>query len=390
MTSESWDVVVIGGGINGAGVAQAAAAAGYSTLLLEKNPQPGKETSSRSSKLIHGGLRYLESLELSLVYESLRERELLLKLAPDLVHRQTFNIPVYRDTSRSQWALCAGLTLYALMAGPLRNRFHRLGKKEAQSIPGIRKKDLRAVFRYEDAQTDDAKLTRAVVESARSLGAEIRCDTEMTYALVEPERIDIGIRTEGREHSLESRVLINAAGPWVSEVNRRIRPTPPMPDIDLVQGAHLVLEEAVEQAWYLESPTDGRAVFLLPWKGRALLGTTETLYQGDPSQVHCLDEERDYLLQVQAHYFPQRSERVMDDMAGLRVLPRQGNSLFKRSREILLTVDDRHRPRVVGMVGGKLTVYRHTAEKVMALLGPVLPSRRKRADTRQCRLDPPA
>ncbi len=386
MTSESWDVVVIGGGINGAGVAQAAAAAGYSTLLLERNPQPGRETSSRSSKLIHGGLRYLESLELSLVHESLRERELLLKLAPDLVHRQTFNIPVYRDTSRSQWELFAGLSLYALLAGPLRHRFRRLNKKEAQSIPGIRKKGLRAVFQYEDAQTDDAQLTRAVLDSAVSLGAEVRYSAEMSRAQVGTDGVEIGYRIGGREQVLKAVVLVNAAGPWVAEVNRRIRPTPAMPEIDLVQGAHLVLDEAVDQAWYLESPTDGRAVFLLPWKGRALLGTTETLFRGDPSQVHCLDEEREYLLQVQAHYFPRRSDRVIGDMAGLRVLPRQGENLFRRSREILLTVDDRHRPRVVGMVGGKLTVYRRTAEKVIELLKATLSSRTKKAATDKLQL----
>ena len=388
MTSESWDVVVIGAGINGAGVAQAAAAAGYRCLVLEKNDQPALETSSRSSKLIHGGLRYLETFEIPLVYESLKERELLIRLAPDLVRRQTFHIPVYRDTRRAQWELYAGLALYALMAGPRLNRFRRIGKKEAQSFPGLEQRDLKAVFQYQDAQTDDAALTRAVLASACSLGTEIRYGCEMAGATRTATTIELDYRQNGREHSLRTRCLVNAAGPWVYPVNQRIDPPPQMRQPDLVQGAHLVLEEAVDRAWYLEAPQDGRAVFLLPWKGHALLGTTETLYRGDPARAHCLPRERDYLLQVQAHYFPQRSERLLGDMAGLRVLPAAEGALFKRSRETVYVTDDRHRPRIVGIVGGKLTVYRKTGEKVIEMLAQQLPPRKRRARTEQLMLHP--
>jgi len=388
MTSESWDLVVIGAGINGAGVAQAAAAAGHRVLLLEKNAQPARETSSRSSKLIHGGLRYLESLEIPLVYESLRERELLLKLAPRLVHRQTFNIPVYESTRRRQWELFAGLSLYALMSGPWRNRFRRLGRKQAASLPGIEKQGLKAVFQYQDGQTDDAALTRAVLKSARELGAEICYGARVTAIGRQDTGLRVEYETDSGTETVETACLANAAGPWVHALNQRTHPQLDMAEPDLVQGAHLVLEEAVDQAWYLEAPQDGRAVFLLPWKGHALLGTTETLYRGDPARVHCLPEERDYLLQVQRHYFPRRSERVIDEMAGLRVLPRAEGGLFHRSRETVYVTDSNKAPRVVTIVGGKLTVYRKTGETVVRMLAERLPKRRPVADTARLPLTP--
>jgi len=161
-----------------------------------------------------------------------------------------------------------------------------------------------------------------------------------------------------------------------------------MAEPDRVQGAHLVLDEPVERAWYLEAPQDGRAVFLLPWKGHALLGTTETLYRGDPSEVHCLEQERNYLLDVQARYFPQRSTRIIDEMAGLRVLPAAEGRLFTRSRETVYVTDDPRSPRIVGIVGGKLTVYRKTGEQVVAMLRGALPERKPRARTDQLPLRP--
>ena len=381
MISESHDIVVIGAGINGAGVAQAAAAAGYSTLVLEKNDRPALETSSRSSKLIHGGLRYLESFEIPLVYESLRERELLIRLAPGLVRRKNFHIPVYENTRRDQWELFAGLGLYALMAGPWRNRFRRFGRNRALSRFDLKPEGLRAVFQYQDAQTDDAALTRAVLKSAQALGAEIRYGAELTTVTKTGSEIELEYRQNGQPQSVTARAMVNAAGPWVHHVNRLIVPSLPMPQPDLVQGAHLVLEQAVDQAWYLEAPQDGRAVFLLPWKGHALLGTTETLYRGDPSRVHCLPQEREYLLQVQAHYFPQRSPQTIGDMAGLRVLPAAEGALFRRSQETVYVADEPKSPRIVGIVGGKLTVYRRTGEKVVEMLAGSLPTRRRIART---------
>src|SRR5580658_10137849 len=170
---KEYDVIVVGGGIHGAGVLQAAAAAGHSALLIEKRAL-ASGTSSRSSKLIHGGLRYLESGQFALVRESLHERAVHLRIAPELVQLRPFFIPVYKETRRRPWELKLGLWLYALLGGfDASTRFGRVPKSEWPRLDGLRMRDLDAVIRYYDAQTDDAQLTRAVVESARALGGEI-------------------------------------------------------------------------------------------------------------------------------------------------------------------------------------------------------------------------
>ena len=175
MNRGGYDVVVVGAGIHGAGVAQCAAASGYRVLVLEQYG-PAAGTSSRSSKLIHGGLRYLETAQFPLVRQSLAERETLLRIAPLLVHRLEFFVPVYRETRRRPWELRLGLSLYAVLGGlGPQHRFRSLGRAEWGGLGGLRTEGLAAVYSYLDAQTDDAALTRAVLDSARSFGAEVSC-----------------------------------------------------------------------------------------------------------------------------------------------------------------------------------------------------------------------
>ena len=385
--TERFDILVIGGGIHGVGVAQAGAAAGYSVLLLEQTAL-ASGTSSRSSKLIHGGLRYLETLELQLVRESLHERELLLQLAPDLVHRQPFIIPVYATTSRRPMTLRAGLSLYTLLAGLRRHTgFLSIPRRRWSQLDGLTTDGLQHVFQYWDAQTDDRRLTEAVMRSAESLGAIGRCPAEFLSAEVAGDTCRSRYRWQGQEHEVESSVIVNAAGPWASAVAARITPEPPTPPVDLVQGTHLELAGPLEQGcYYLEAPSDGRAVFVLPWQGRTLLGTTERLYLGDPALVVPTPPEIEYLLGVYRHFFPHRAHDILDQWAGLRVLPASRESASKRSRETQLPVDDEKRPRVIAVFGGKLTGYRATAEKVIQQLKATLLPRAPRADTRALKL----
>jgi glycerol-3-phosphate dehydrogenase len=387
--TDHFDVVIIGGGIHGVGVAQAAACDGYSVLVLEQTGL-ASATSGNSSKLIHGGLRYLEGLHFSLVRESLRERTLLLKIAPELVHLQLFNIPIYPETSRRPLTIRAGLSLYALLGGlhPA-SRFRTLRPGEWQDLDGLETKRLQAVYQYYDAQADDAALTRAVMQSAMDLGANLRCPAEFTAAEIATDGCTVHYSLSGVDNSCSATVLVNAAGPWINTVAGRIRPTPPTTAVDLVQGSHLVLEGRIKNgAYYLEAPSDRRAVFMLPWKGRTLLGTTETVYTGDPAAVAPLASEEAYLLETLRHYFPRHSQTVVDRFAGLRVLPAAGNAVFARSRETRLERDDQRRPRVVSIYGGKLTGYRATAQRVMRLLHRTLPSRRPVANTAQLELKP--
>lgn len=387
--AEHYDVVVIGGGIHGAGVAQAAACAGHSVLVLEQSALAAG-SSSRSSKLIHGGLRYLEGYDFGLVRESLHERQLLIRLAPELVRLQPFHIPVYPETTRRPLTLRAGLLLYALLGGIHRSsRFGTLPRREWDRLDGLDTRRLQKVFRYQDAQTNDVELTRAVMHSAVRLGSVLACPAEFTAARIDAGRCEIAYRQHGHDRHCSAEVIVNAGGPWADDIDRRIHPSPPHTPVELVQGSHLVVPgPLLHGCYYVEAPQDRRAVFLLPWGEQALLGTTENRYSGDPAAVGVLPEEERYLLEVLAHYFPHRPATVIDRFAGLRVLPAAGGAAFGRSRETMLNLDNTRRPRLVSIYGGKLTGYRATAVKIMRILRRTLPARTAVADTADIPLIP--
>ncbi len=373
------------------GVAQAAAAHGYSVLVLEQTALAAG-TSSRSSKLIHGGLRYLETDQFGLVRECLQERALLLKLAPELVRMRSFYLPLYKSTRRGATQLRLGLSLYSLLAGFGKNtRFRGVPQDEWQDLDGLTNENLRAVFCYPDAQTDDAALTRAVMRSALSLGARLAVPAHIEQADCGGDGVTLHYH-DGQPQQCHVRVLVNAAGPWANDVLRRVHPSPPHCTVDLVQGTHILVPGRLQRGiYYLEAPRDRRAVFVMPWRDATLVGTTETVYRGDPAQVRPLPAEIDYLWDTLAHYFPQHRQgqrQLLDSFAGLRVLPAHPGAPFSRSRETILLPDREHRPRVLTIYGGKLTAYRATAAAVMARLRPSLPGRTPVADTRTLPLTP--
>ena len=380
-----YDVVVIGGGIHGVGVAQAAAAAGFSVLLLEKN-ELASGSSSRSSKLIHGGLRYLESAQFSLVHECLHERHLLMSLAPDLVSLDRFYIPVYESTSRSSMTLRAGLFLYAILGGlKVSTRFHALSKKHWSSLDSLKQQGLKAVYQYYDARTDDHALTHAVMHSAIELGTELIMPATFVSAQCEQDRVHISYLDNGIEKHCEASALVNATGAWINSVLEKIKPASSVMAIDLVQGTHLVLADMpIQHCFYLEAPQDKRAIFLMPWKNKTLLGTTETHFSGLPENVHPQQDEKDYLIDVAQHYFPEHKNfTVADEFAGLRVLASAEENDFNKPRDTVLY---KSQNRVINIYGGKLTTYRSTAERVMKKLSSVLPSAKRKALTDNIKL----
>jgi len=387
------DVVVVGGGIHGVGVAQAAAAAGHSVLLLEKK-KLAAGTSSRSSKLIHGGLRYLESGQFHLVRESLRERRILLSVAPELVQLKPFFLPLYRTTRRHPWQLRLGLSLYAILGGlGPETRFSTVPRSAWGDLDGLQTRGLVTVLSYLDAQTDDVALTRAVMRSAETLGAERAAPAELFAAEVRADSVIARYTHAGAPEEVAARVLVNAAGPWVKRVMDRVTPAVNSPRIELVQGSHIVVLDALLQGiYYVESPRDGRAIFVMPWRGNMLVGTTETRFRGDPDGVQPLTAEKHYLVNVLRHYFPRHAQltvgELLDSFAGVRVLPAGAGHAFHRSRETLLVCDREDRPRALGIYGGKLTGWRATAEQVMRRISASLPKRPARADTRTLRLTP--
>lgn len=386
-----YDIVVIGAGIQGAGVAQAAAAAGYSVLVVEQTA-PAAGTSSKSSKLIHGGLRYLESAQFGLVRESLRERALLLRLAPELVKLRPLHIPVYENSTRTALTIRTGLSLYATLSGFDRNSlFRQLPHAEWDQLTGLNQQGLKAVFRYNEAQTDDSALTRAVLQSAVLLGADLSMPARFVGAERNGQCCKVDIETDaGQQQSISCRVLVNCAGPWATEVLSNIKPAVKHPPVELVQGSHLLLPPLLSQYFYLEAPSDQRAVFVLPWEGKLMVGTTEKPYQGRPDLAYCSEQEQAYLLATLKHYFPALAldDTQVETFAGLRVLPKSDKAAFGRSRDVIFSVDDEHHPRVLSVMGGKLTTYRATAEAALARIMPSLPTKERRADTRLVSLIP--
>lgn len=385
--SHDYDVAIIGGGIQGVGVAQAAAAAGYRVILFEQQ-QLAAGTSSRSSKLIHGGLRYLESGQFGLVRKALLERALLLKLAPELVRLVPFYIPIYPQTRRRGWQIRAGLMLYAGLGNFARDaRFTKLPRRAFADLALKDTASLQAVYCYRDAQTDDAALTLAVMQSAMQLGAELACPARVIQVQGQQAGFSLEVEQGGEQRMCRARVVINAAGPWVNEVLDRVTPAIPKFDIELVQGSHLVLAEpAHEGIYYVEAPQDQRAVFVMPWQGKTMIGTTETAYHGKPAESQVLPEEIDYLLTVYRHYFA-GNEHIVGRFCGLRVLPKTARHYFYRPRDTILY----QHPAQQGLLtlyGGKLTGYRATAQQVMQRVLPLLPATRPRADTAKLVLTP--
>lgn len=373
---ETYDIAIIGGGIHGVGVAQAAAASGLTVCVLEKSDGLAHGTSSRSSKLIHGGLRYLETGQLTLVYECLRERRYLIKNAPTLVKLQPFFIPIYNDSSRSPLMIRLGLTLYALL-GKLTadTHFRKLNKNEWDILPGLKHEGLRAIFQFYDGQTDDAALTRVVMQSAKDLGAKLHLKAEVQNIEIDSNGCSMEYLKKGEKYRCRARVIVNAAGPWAHKVAACITPQQPIPEIELVAGTHIVLPKLpIPGMIYAESPVDNRPIFIMPWKEHTLVGTTECRYHGNPDDIKPSPEEIDYLLKSVAHYFPaqtQLREQLKASFAGCRVLPASEGNANRKPRETLLIMDAPKRPRVLSIYGGKLTAYRATAERVMEKLSPV-------------------
>ncbi|QLE84287.1 FAD-dependent oxidoreductase [Shewanella sp. Scap07] len=382
------DIVVIGGGINGAGIAQAAQAAGYRTLLLERG-EFGGQTSRNSSKLIHGGLRYLESGQIDLVRQSLRERQSLLKLAPSLVKPVKFYIPIYQHSRRGALTIAAGLSAYALLSelNPL-GRFTTVARPKWPKLSGLKQSGLNRVFQYWDAQTDDKALTQAVINSAQSLGTRVLSQAEVLSIEHLADGCSLQYQHQGQRQQVRSQMIVNAAGPWVTELLSRVTPPLKPPPLSLVQGSHLVLDIAAPAGvFYIESIFDERVIFVMPWHGKTLVGTTETPI-ASIEQKGMTAAEQQYLLANYRHYFAanmseqQLVEKVSGQFCGVRVLPAFDSQAFSQSRETLLHIKPSH-PRLLSVYGGKLTTYKHTAQQTLQQLSMVLGPRQTIADVEQ-------
>ena len=380
-----YDVIVVGAGVHGAGVAQAVAAAGYSVCVLEKH-SVGSGTSSKSSKLIHGGLRYLESYQFSLVRKSLKERAVLCRIAPNLVKLKSFYIPIYKQTCRRSWQIRLGLSLYALLGNMHKNNlFKSLPKNNLETADGLNGEKLQKTYRYYDGQTNDKKLTEAIMASATQLGAKLIDSTEINLITKNEKNFKVNYKHDNVDTNISSTVIVNAAGPWVNEVHNIINIKTKLLDIDLVQGTHIIVDAAAPSGIYYLEAKDKRAVFVMPYefdgKKRTMIGTTEKIFEGSASDVKATKEEVDYLLNVYLSYFPKHKNiKILNEFAGLRVLPKNDGSLFSRPRD---TVLHWAATGLFSLYGVKLTAYRSTSDVVLKKIKPLLGKKRRIAFTDQ-------
>ena len=356
-----YDVVIIGAGINGAGIARDAAMRGLTVLVIEKG-EIGAGTTSASTRLIHGGLRYLEHFEFGLVYESLRERETLLRIAPNLVRPLAMAIPIYKQSRRGRLTIRAGMVLYDLLSWGKSLPSHRmLSRKETvERCPGLNPEGLVGAALYYDAQVEfPERLVRVNMLSAREFGAEVITHTRVTKIMAS------GVEFGGR--FAEASVIINAAGPWIDLVLEHA-PVKSPKLIGGTKGSHIVVapfESAPANAIYLEARSDGRPIFIIPWNKLYLIGTTDVRFEGDPDEVRCEDWEIDYLLSETNLALPTAHltrESILQTYSGVRPLPNQSSTRRHFIRE------HPQLPTLLSIVGGKLTTYRSLSEECVDLI----------------------
>jgi glycerol-3-phosphate dehydrogenase len=351
-------VAVIGGGINGAGIAWELARKDYQVTLFDKG-RCGAQTSSRTTKMIHGGIRYLEHLHFRLVRESLHDRAWLLERLPQLVKPVEILLPIYADSPRSRVTIRAGLVLYDLLAGRANISKHRrwTAGELLDRVP-LQPGRLRGGFSFWDAQVDDYALVRTVVASAAAEGAVVREETPVLGLEHRPDRWVV--RTAGEESSHD--FVINAAGPWMNELLAS-NAIPSRYRLSLIRGSHLVLKNRVSDAGLLlQSTSDRRVFFVLPWKGATLVGTTEVVHRAPLDGVTPTEEEIDYLVQRFNHYLAKPIGRgeVASTFAGVRPLVGRAANPSAIAREYRVV---RH-GNLINVFGGKLTTFRSLAQKV--------------------------
>jgi glycerol-3-phosphate dehydrogenase len=376
MSTEPVDLLVLGGGITGAGIARDAALRGIRTALVEKGDFGGA-TSSRSSRLIHGGLRYLEHGNFHLVFEASHERRVLLRIAPHLVRPLPFLFPVYRGARVPAWRLELGMWLYDALAAFRNVHLHRwLGRTRVSRLePRLRTKGLRGASLYYDAQADDVRLVLATMRSAAQAGALVANYAEATSLLKSDGRVrgaTIQDTLSGRAYTVRALVVVNATGPWVDSMRRRDDPHA-QPLLRLTKGAHVaVLRGRIghTHAVTLTSPIDGRVMFVLPWGDLSYIGTTDTDEAVSPHEVRASGSDVVYLLRSVNALFPDARlapRDVISTWAGLRPLlaPARARSAAQVSREHRVVEGS---SGLVTIAGGKLTTYRRMARDVVDLV----------------------
>ncbi|WPV02623.1 glycerol-3-phosphate dehydrogenase/oxidase [Mucilaginibacter sp. cycad4] len=371
-TQKIWDLIIIGGGATGLGAAVDSASRGFSTLLLEQ-ADFAKGTSSRATKLVHGGVRYLAQGDIGLVREALRERGLLLKNAPHLVKNESFIIPNYSWWDGIFYTI--GLSIYDLLAGKLSfGRAKHISKKETlKRLPGIQEKGLHGGVVYHDGQFDDSRLAINLAQTAIEQGGTLLNYVKVTGLIKDPADEITGVKATdietGDTLQIKAKAVINATGIFVDDVLKMDTPEK-KPMVRPSQGVHLVLDRSflpAEDALMIPKTEDGRVLFAVPWHEKLLIGTTDTPIDSHSLEPVALDEEVQFILRTAGKYLTKAPTRadVLSVFAGLRPLaaPQDGSSKTKeisRSHKLIVSASG-----LITITGGKWTTYRKMAEDIV-------------------------
>ena len=379
-----YDIFIIGGGINGAGIARDASGRGLKVFLADKN-KVGSATSSWSTKLIHGGLRYLENYEFKLVAESLKEREVITQIAPAITKPLPFVIP-HTKKLRSKLLIRLGLFLYDNLGG--KTKIPKSSKIIfAKQYQNILQSNFTEGFRYYDVQVDDKKLVEMNIDDAKKMGAIIAEDTKVINA----NRIDNYWEiTLNNNEKIKSKILINAAGPWINEIVNNVLKINAKKSIRLVRGSHIITKKLYEDevAFTLQNE-DNRIVFVIPYKGEySLIGTTEVDVD-TPDNPSISNEEKIYLINtINNHFIKQISqEDIVETYSGIRPLIEDFKDATKVTRDYIFDLnEDESKAPLLNIYGGKLTTYRKLAENVLLALNKYISVDKKNSWTAKHKL----
>lgn len=373
-----YDIIIIGGGIHGTAIAADAAGRGLRVLVCEQGDL-ACATSSASSKLLHGGLRYLEHYDFALVRESLRERDHLIKMAPHLVHPLRFIVPV-DNSERPLWLIRLGLYLYDLMGYSRQFKRSKFIKLDSTKYPNPLRPSYKKGIIYSDAATDDARLVITTALRAKQYGATILTRTKCVAVKEEKDRWVIKLKSQIDEHEVFGKVLINATGPWASIFLETILKQHSDYKVRLVKGSHIVVPKiTLEDKAYLLQHPDGRVIFVVPYHQHfTAIGTTDVNYNGDLTSINIDQDETSYLCNIVSTYFqqPVLPNNIVQSWSGVRPLVDDNSpnpSSNSREYKLELTYSATHKLPLLNVFGGKLTTHRNLAEKAVNMLTPLFP-----------------
>lgn len=375
-----YDILIIGGGINGAGIARDAAGRGLKVLLCEKDDLAA-HTSSASTKLIHGGLRYLEQYDFALVRKALKEREVLLRAAPHIIWPLRFVLPHHKEL-RPSWLIRLGLFLYDHLGGRKLLPATKTRTRSNSDVFAPLKPEFTKGFEYSDCWVEDARLVILNAMDARKHGATVLTQTACTAIDNTGDHWTAKLRgQDGTEQHVEAKAIINAAGPWVDQVASAAQvKASNAPQVRLVKGSHIIVPKLFDDArCFIFQAGDGRIVFAIPYEdGRlTLIGTTDLAFEGDPGEVEASQEEIEYLCDLANQYFTQSisPSDVVSTYSGVRPLfEDQAENASSVTRDYVLKRQDQSGAPFLSVIGGKITTYRKLAEDALKSLKPNFPT----------------